>query len=260
MKLVKELPAAATNCADQDAKQSRPGGPAMPKIRVKSLLLLPLLVATACANSDGRQPGTQPVVGKLVQQSFAGPVTSVRAQRAGAPAIVASVAPDGGFTLVLGAGRGYHIDFLRAGAGARLVLPRQAGALAWSFDVRGGGASFDLGAVRYLGSPTGQTFAFTPATTVRTAALASAASEMDSVACEDGKDASGAVCVDDQEGEQDKCGEGSTGAGGSAFQTEADDSAPEAAVAEHNVPSAIGCADEGEGEGDNGKGETEGDD
>ena len=127
---------------------------------------------------------------------------------------------------------------------------------------------FDLGMVRFVGDPTSRAYQQRPAGGVATA----------DQACEDGVDATtGAVCVDDNdEGGAGTCeGDGgvdcqdgidpATGAecdggpaanptdgtevgGGDGDGETADDTLPgQAAVADHNLPAAIGC---GEGEGD----------
>jgi hypothetical protein len=188
--------------------------------------------------------GVQPISGRILLASFPGALTGVRASRPGAPAIEAAIGSDGAFLLPLGAGRRYRIDFPMAGGSASLVYPRKAGSTDFRFHVRGGGARFDLGMVRYMGTPDQLTVVFKQAQTATPAT-----DPGPDVDCENGRDEkTGAVCADDNhQDEGDSCDEGESGPDDPA------DSAPPAgvAVADQNIPPAVGsCGGDGEQEGD----------
>jgi hypothetical protein len=209
------------------------------------------------------------VTGKLALSTFPAPVTSVRARRPGAPDLVAPVDAQGAFALWLPVGKSYRLDFLGGDTGARLVFPRKRGALESTFEVRGTGPTVDMGVVRYLGDARKRTFAFSSAVDVPTGGCQDAEELVDAQA--------GVVCVNDPDpsGEGGSCGEvGETGVGEAsggqgafAGATEGggqgvvgptgDDGAEgeawvgETAVAERNLPAALGC------EGESGLGETE---
>lgn len=238
-------------------------------------LLAPLSALLACDSGNNQ---TQPVTGKLAQATFPAPVTSVRARRPGAADILAPVDSKGAFTLSLPPGKSYRLDFLAGGEGARLVFPRKRGVLDSTFEVRGAGPAIDVGAVRYVGDARKRTFAFSSAADVPTDACEEAEELVDAQA--------GVVCVNDPApGEGGSCGEvGETGVGessggqgtnvgeteeggqgvvgptgaaeggqGVVGPTGADEGEAwvgETAVAENNLPAALGC------EGESGVGEV----
>lgn len=222
------------------------------------VLAAPLALAVSCSGK-----AVQPISGKLALDTFRGSVTSVRASRPGAGAIVVPIAGDGAFALSLPAGRQYRLEFLGPDGVPRLVFPRKAGSLQWRFDVRGPGQTFDLGVVRYVGDPKNMTVAFTRAQTLQ-APDASAPANAD-VDCEDGHDKkTGAVCVDDDHDHQDGCLDGKDdgqandaecvdGKDSKTGQPCTDDEGATppatAAVADHNLPAAIGsCQEQDNGE------------
>ena len=162
---------------------------------------------------------------------------------------------NGAFALTVPKGRGYRLVFATDGD-VGVVFPRSSGALQSSFDVLAAGPTFDLGAVRYIGDPAAASYTFYST---------SSASEEADGECEDGVDSMGAVCVDDDddegascEAEEDDGIDSATGLecdGGPAANTDTDESEgdeaedeaslpAEAAVAEHNLPSALGCESE----------------
>ncbi len=244
--------------------------------RLFLIALAPLALTAACSGNKGT---VQPISGKLALSTFDGSVTRIRAMRSGVAAVEAPVAADGTFALSLPKGAGYRLEFLKSTAGsARLVFPRQAGALQWTFDVLGAGTTFDLGTVRYVGDPKGLTVTFVAAQTVSDADGGTATHPESE--CEDGKDRTGAVCVDDQDeghhggkcqaGKSDsndggaddsECENGKDTKTGLACQdTEDDGKSPPAAaaVADHNLPAAIGaCGGEGGDDKNDGKDDKE---
>jgi len=221
----------------------------------RSLALLAPLSALLACDSGSNQ--TQSVTGKLALSTFPAPVTSVRARRPGAADILAPVGPQGAFSLSLSAGKSYRLDFLAGDKGARLVFPRKRGALESTFEVRGAGPAADMGSVRYLGDARERTFAFASAAGVG-AEQCQAEELVDAQA--------GVVCVNDPDppGAAGSCGEvGETGVGevsggagasggdgqGVVGPTGAEGEEGEAwvgetAVAENNLPAALGCEGE----------------
>jgi hypothetical protein len=173
----------------------------------------------ACAAPSGPQV----VTGKVDQASFASPIGSVRVVRSGWVIARSTVAADGTFQLVIPRGRSYRIAFvpqvavpsafrpltrLRLGAGisnSGLVFPRQDGRVGIRFSVFAGARSLDLGTVRHIGDATTRQFLFSASLNPP-----NASGTGDSGDCEDGVDpATGAMCVDDQQGgdqEGESCG------------------------------------------------------
>jgi len=213
------------------------------------------LVSVGCGSSVG----SQTVSGRVAQDTFATPVDLVTAVRKGSAVVDAPVGPDGAFTITIPSGSGYRIELSSAATRAGLVSPRSSGAIDVSFAVRGSGVSaFDLGMVRYIGDPTTTIFKQT-----------GGAGDGDDVECEDGIDpTTNAVCVDDDEAENGTCegddgetdddgvedgtDDGETDDDGIEDGTddgETDDDGPQAAaVADHNLPAALGCDDGEEGD------------
>ena len=142
-----------------------------------------------------------------------------------------------------------------------LVFPRAAAPLGWTFDVRGGGAGFDVGTVRYLGDPVGRSYTFVTRQKQTVSADAAAPGDDD---CEDGKSIkTGATCVDDDddddkgkeacddddEKDDDDCVGGVTPKTGAPCTPAPAPGA--AAVADHNLPPVMGtCADDDDDEKD----------
>jgi hypothetical protein len=217
---------------------------------------LATLLAVGCA-----QP--QVISGQAEQLTFPAKVVRVQAtNHRGKLVSEATVAADGTFSLSVPRGKGYHLDFISE-TGATLVFPRAQGTLVQvqsTFDVRQGGATFDLGKVRFIGDPLAAQYTFFSASTN--------ASDGE---CEDGIDAvTGAVCVDNEEADGEACDgeenddgvdcvdgiDSATGAecdgGPSANQDdgEADDDVipAVAAVADHNLPASFQDCGDGDGE------------
>lgn len=287
---------------------------------LRNLSLLAVALASACAS----QGAPQVVTGNAQVATFPNGVSRVRALRAGEVVAEAVVGAGGAFSLTIPVGVQTNIDFVSRPGPVGLVFPRSTGTIEVSFDVRGGGSPFDLGAVRYVGDPTGHTYHYGP--TPAGGGGDGSAGDGESGdgggdgECEDGIDPStGAVCVDDEGDGGDSCegddggegdhecedgidpatgaecdggpaanGDGGEGGGsddGSAGEgdgsgsddgeagdggdgggddgEDGDGGLPgEAAVADHNMPSAIGCGDDGaddDDEGDTGGGEEDGD-
>jgi hypothetical protein len=211
------------------------------------VLLLSSTVAAGCSGGGG----TQPIAGQLALASFPVSVTAVRASQPGGASVQAPVGIDGRFLLALGAGKRYRIEFLSATGAPVLALPRKTGGMDYRFDVRGHGPLFDVGMVRYVGAPASATVVFKQFQTAAGSGSSPAATtDTDNLDCENGRDkATGAVCADDNsEDPGGACaGEGDSTAGPDEEKT---DPPAAVAVADKNIPPAVGgCDGEGEGEG-----------
>ena len=180
-----------------------------------ALVVLPLTVA--CSSSDSGSSLSsqkQALTGQVERASFAGDVTEVRVIRNATVVASSPLDAAGGFSILVPPGTGYRLEVLGAsGLRVGLVFPRKAGQVDNNFSILRGGAAFDLGAIRYVGDASSQSFNFGAAqtsgvsiktagteTTGDPAADTSGESSGDSE-CEDGRDASNAVCVDDNDDE-----------------------------------------------------------
>lgn len=218
-------------------------------------VLIVLAVAAAFSGCSSTPASPHVVSGTVEQRTFATPIDQVAVVRAGAPVVIGQVTPAGEFSLTIPPGSGYRLELTSPADRSGLVNPRVSGVLDATFAVRGGGAPFSVGLVRSIGTTTGVTFHYGPA-----------AGE-----CEDGKTASGQVCVDDQQAES--CNEGDSGGSDGETndgetdgepadgETNDDGNAPaSASVADHNIPSSIGCGDGGDSGGDHqNEGDEQGD-
>lgn len=228
-----------------------------------------LLVAVACTPTPETKSPIH-VTGQAELSGFPSAPTSVRATRGQSVVAESSVAADGSFELTIPAGAGYAIDFLSQADSVRLIFPRQTNTVESRFNVLGAG-DFNLGTVRYIGDPGTQSYLYlTSASALE--------SDTDNVQCEDGIDAvTGAVCVDDEDDETaEMCGDAEEGGeegdkaaevpgvdcengidtatglecdGGPAANpndggAEEEDVVTAAAVADHNLPAAVGCPGE----------------
>ena len=220
----------------------------MIRISTFSFTLAAGVLAVGCSSS-----APQVVSGRVERTGFPASVDAVRVVQSGAAVVESPVASDGSFSLTIPPGKGYRIELVSTGQPG-LVFPRQTGVIDAAFAIRNGTKPFDLGMVRFVGDAKARTY--------KTAGG-------EGVECENGLDPNGAVCVDDAEGatcESDgggDCVDGidATGnecdGGPSANQNDgesgtgdgetADDALPgQAAVADHNLPAAIGCGEAGD--------------
>ncbi len=214
----------------------------------------------------GSSPGTQVVTGQVAQATFPSAVDRITVTHAGKLVVQAPIAADGSFSIRIPPGQGYHLNLSSPGMRAGMINPRKTGTLGVTFAVRGNGQDFNVGTVRYIGDAT--TYGFKYRMT------GGADSE-----CEDGVDpTTNAVCVDD-EGDGGSCagadeadGETADDGAGGADDGETNDGPDDgetndgeanddngdgvpdaAAVADRNLPEAMGCGDhpnEGDEQGD----------
>lgn len=210
------------------------------------------LAATAACSGDG--PDRQIVTGTLALSGFPARVTAVRAHGQDGANVRVPVGEDGRFTLALPRGRNYRIDFSAGDRAARLVFPRKTGSLDMTFDVRGVGPALDLGAVRYLGDPDRRRFVFAkqaeaPAKGCAAIGETKEGGEVEEICVDDPAGESGVGGVCEGGGAVGETGAGGEGAGNAIEEEPAGDqqgvgegttNVSEAAVAEHNLPDAIG--------------------
>ena len=228
--------------------------------------------ATACNSPD------QVVAGQLAVNSFPAPVTSVRVVQNGRTVVEQSVSADGRFSVSVPPGAGYRIEFAAAAGAPALVFPRRAGAVDSTFRVQRGGAPFDLGMVHYIGDPAGQTYSYGPGVDSgdtddvecedgidpatgdvcvdddddEGASCEADDGDDDDVECEDGVDANtGLPCDDgdddaaDTDADDVECEDGVDANTGLPCDDDDDGELPdEAAIADHNLPSSVGCGEE----------------
>ncbi|MEZ4224741.1 MAG: hypothetical protein R3B13_27565 [Polyangiaceae bacterium] len=229
-----------------------------------------LALAAALGGCSSSPPDEQVIAGRASLVSFPAPLTEVQAVRPSGIIARSKIGTDGSFELTVPPGAGYQLVFVGA-SNVPLVFPRSTGGVDTRFDIRAGGKAFDLGAVRYIGDPGTRAYVFGGVSpTPRT--LAGSTAGANDVECEDGTDTNtGAVCVDDEdeegagvcedgEGDGVDCVDGidpATGLecdggpaanandGAEASGAEAE-TPTEAAVADHNLPAAMGCEEDDE--------------
>lgn len=202
-------------------------------------LSLPLIAAIVWLGV-GCSGGNDQVITGRIAPGFPSKVTSVRVVSGGTVIATDQVAPDGSFQLAFPPAKSLAFEVVGAGRSG-VVFPRQAGtavALHTTFSARAGGAPFDLGQIRYVGSASSTTIVFHNGPSSQTE-------------CEDGHDANGATCIDDDDDEDDGTCEAEDDDG----ESDDDSATPPApssdpalsyegdAVAEHNFP-ADGCHDD----------------
>lgn len=173
-------------------------------------------LAAGCSSS----PASQTITGTVEQAAFPSHVDAVQVLQGTAVVASATVAADGTFALTVPPGSGYRIALSSAG----LVFPRATGTIDTSFAIAAGTQPFALGTVRYVGDATKHAHA-------------------QDGECEDGVDQNGNVCVDDPTDQGTACEDGSNDG-----ETNDDGSTQDAAVADHNLPSSLGCDNQADGE------------
>lgn len=216
---------------------------------------LTLGIASAIAlGGCGDNIQTQTITGKVAQPTFGTAVDRVSVLRSGTVVSEAPVAADGSFKVVVPAGSKNHMQFSSSAQRIGLIAPRATGTFDLTFDVRGAGTAFDLGNVRYVAQPMTHTYHY--------GTSGDGDGETNDDQCEDGVDPTGAVCVDDNEGQQGQScdsgdGDGET-ADGATDQSDGDgetnddggetDTMEAAAIADRNIPAQLGCDDQSDGE------------
>ena len=196
----------------------------------------------------------QTITGRVDHTTFGSLVDKVKVLQHGATVNEAPVAADGTFSVYVRAGTKLALHFSTTAEGLALVAPRSTGTVDLTFSVVGAG-TFDLGMVRRFDQPLTRTY--------KHGSAGQTGGE-----CENGMDASGAVCVEDDEqqscdGENDNGDHQDEGDGGDGDGESNDDGAMTSAsvagvVAERTLPPTMGC-DDGEGNDHQNDGEEQGD-
>jgi hypothetical protein len=207
---------------------------------------------------------TQVISGVVAQDTFPSPVTEVRVVSGTTVVNEAQVDVNNAFTLIVPPGKGYQIEFLSSTNGAGLVFPRSAGSVETKFDVAASQSPFDMGAVRYIGDPSARNFLFANLQDENGDAECGQEGEFEGEnedVCVD-DDAENEACEDDddddgeceQEGENEGENEGCDDDGDDDDgEVEDDDDGvlpSEAAVADKNLPSSLGCGEDDEDDDD----------
>ena len=228
--------------------------------RMRLATLAGLIFAVGCTSSP-----PQVLTGRI-DRGFPAAITtvkvttsSIQSWKGDAVVTTAQVAADGTFRVEVPALTGVRIQLLGPDGKSMVVFPRHDGTINRAFRIQPNGASFDLGAIRFVGDAAAARYAY------KTSASGSPSCDAN------GEDANGDMCVDDSDNNNDTCGQNESGdqAGdqtgdqtgdhqdGSADPADGSDMGD--AVAEHNFP-ADGCSDDGGqdgnqgGEGDQGGG------
>jgi hypothetical protein len=197
-----------------------------------ALVLVPFVIACS---------GHPQVLTGQAAPSFGNSVMAIQAKHGAKVLASAQLAADGSFHLVVPPSRNVTLQLVGS-VRSDVVFPRHSGTIQRGFLIRGHGRPFVLGTIRLQ-----------PTTTV---AFHDGATQTE---CSDGKDATGATCVDDSADTEDTCEADDSGeteasddngaeADASESETDAGDS-----TADHNFPSD-GCAGGGGGGSGSGSG------
>lgn len=105
------------------------------------------------------------------------------------------VAADGSFRLEIPPMTGVRFNLLAANGRSTVVFPRQTGKIPAALAIRPNGGAFDFGLIRFVGDASTASWAFMTTTGPM-------------MGCDDeGRDAAGAMCVDDSDAGQTNCGQ-----------------------------------------------------
>jgi hypothetical protein len=141
------------------------------------------LFVVACSG-----PSTTRTVSGRIAPGFPDSITKVKVMQGSNVVAVGMVSADGRFSLAVPQGSGYTMRFVGAGH-SNLLMPRRSGGMQHVF-MLGAGGDISLGGIHYIGN----------ASTTRFSFHSSPETECD----EEDHDTTGAMCVDDQEG-NDEC-------------------------------------------------------
>ncbi|MFO0760711.1 MAG: hypothetical protein U0359_29805 [Byssovorax sp.] len=230
-------------------------------------------VVGALVAGCGTQSTTSTVTGTIAQATFPAALTQVTVTDDQGGSTIAPVDASGAFSLTLEQGKSYRVLLSADGKGVPLVVKSDAGRLQTTVSITTGGATVDLGSVRYWpGSTAPRSNVVVPSTTPDTSSASCVNGVIDGTAepCASGE---AAVMCEDQGGDCPNMGSGSghghhgdgdgdgpsmgAGSGDPAtppvVQTAADTSQDASAgepvgIPENNLPAAVGCSMGGGGE------------
>lgn len=225
------------------------------------------LFLIGCGSSS---PTTSTVTGSITQESFPSSVAQITVVGDSGSRAVVPVDAGGAFELTLEQGSSYRFFLSADGLSIPIVIKSDEGRLQTSVTITTGGASADIGSVRFWpGEGAGRiarsnVIGLPPVTEVTPAACVDGVLEGTTQPCASGEAA--AVCAQQDEGDcpnmgsgdkgghghhhgaADGAGDDAAGAGEPVVQAAAIDTADDASAAdavgvpEHNLPSALGCA------------------
>jgi hypothetical protein len=229
------------------------GERSMRSVILSTILAAVAVFALACGQESTSTP--QEISGNVSQDTFPGPVTAVRVVSGTAVVNEAQVDASDAFTLVVPPGKGYRIEFLGDSNSAGLVFPRSAGGIETKFDVAASQSPFDMGAVRYIGDPMTRNYLYSNLQDENGDGECGQEGEFEGEnedVCVD-DEAEDEACEEDEDGEEDdddiECEDGVDSNTGLPCENDddgevEDELSSDAAVAERNLPSSVGCEDE----------------
>lgn len=235
----------------------------------RSLFLLAAtsaFAALASSGCSGAGPTTSTITGTVAQASFPKPVSAITVKSDAGKTSTVAVRADGRFSAALEKGAGYQLFLGADGKSIPVVLKSDQARLQTQIHVKAGGASVDIGSVRYwnggatseakviAGSTTaaktcsGGVFANSSQPCASGIAAATCSEEDDEDSDGEDADEQGADCVDGIDSTTHQACDGGpaanpTNASEATDATDAD-GASEMGVPESNVPDSIGCDDE----------------
>jgi hypothetical protein len=232
---------------------------------IAALCSLAAVASGGCSGAPA--PTASTITGSVAQASFPKPVSAITVKSDAGKTSTVAVGADGRFSVTLEKGAGYQLFLGADGKSMPIVLRSDQARLQTQVHVKSGGASLSIGRVRYWnGGATSEAKVLTP-----TGAAASScvnglfanssqpcASGVAAATCsESDDDDSDGEQADDQGGDQGAdCVDGidstthqSCDGGPAANPTDAS-TADEVGVPESNISDNLGCADEGDDDGE----------
>ena len=216
-------------------------------------------------------PTTSTITGSVAQASFPKPVSGITVKSDAGKTSTVAVGADGRFSIALVKGAGYQLFLGADGKSIPVVLKSDQARLQTQIHVKAGGASVDIGSVRYwnggatseakvIAGPTpaaktcsGGVFANSSQPCASGVAAATCSDEGDDQGDDEESDGEhggdqGADCVDGIDSTTHQACDG--GPAANATDATDADATSEMGVPESNVPDNVGC---GDGEGDDGE-------
>ena len=223
------------------------------------------IASGGCSGAAG--PTASTITGSIAQASFAKPVSTITVKSDAGKTSTVAVGADGKFSVALEKGAGYQLFLGADGKSIPVVLKSDQARLQTQVHVKSGGASLNIGSVRYWnGGATSETKVDAGSTTAAKTCTGGVfanssqpcASGVASATCSEGDDEdSDGDHSDEQDGEQGAdCVDGIDSTthqacdGGPAANPTDADAATEVGVPESNVPDDLGCGDEEDDDGE----------
>jgi hypothetical protein len=223
----------------------------------KALVIVGVTAAAGCA-SQPSAPATSTVRGQIQQETFPATVSKVTIVSDKGVTTTVPVGTHGEFSLVLAKGTGYRFFLSADGKGTPLVLRDNQSRLETGILVNAGGATVDLGAVRFVGAgPATRTLAFKPGAGGQAAQSCSDGNDGEQSDGNDGEQSddgeqtdSGGDCVDGIDAQTHQPCDGGPAAnqndGEQSDDIEQADASEAMGVTDLAAPSSIGCSGGGD--------------